>query len=229
MSRIAQCALLFHLAASGATAAEPIGILFDFGNPPENSVVDLMKSEIRNILAPAQLELTFQRLDRVQQTSKFRKIVIVRFRGECQERGDWSQLELTASPMLDYPALGKTAISNGEVLPDVQIYCNEVRAFVPPVSRLPFAELYGRALGRVVVHELYHALLSTRDHTRGGVARFSQSARDLTRSKLSLDAESIGRLKALYGPRHTALLNEKEGGPSEPPSIGQYFPSELGP
>jgi len=73
--------------------------------------------------------------------------------------------------------------------------------------------MYGRALGRVVVHELYHALLSTRVHSRTGVARFRQSGRDLTREKLALDPRAIGKLRELYGTKQ-----EKEGGSEEPPS-----------
>ena len=61
---------------------------------------------------------------------------------------------------------------------------------------------------------LYHSflLLSTRDHSRTGVARFAQSARDLTRDEVVLDALSIGRLRKLYG------VQKNEGDSGEPPS-----------
>jgi hypothetical protein len=179
-------------------AAQPssIGILFDFASQPESAVVSLMKSEIRDILAPADLSIVFQRLGDTGASQAFRKIVIVHFQGACQTQG----IQLDSPGLLTNPALGKTAVSGGRVMPDVQVYCNEVRAFVPSVSRTPFTQMYGRALGRVVAHELYHALLSTRDHARTGVARFSQSARDLTRDTLPLDAQSIALLRALYRP-----------------------------
>lgn len=174
----------------------PIGVLFDFASQPEFSVVNLMKSEIRDILAPAELPIVFQRLGDTGASQTFRKIVIVHFQGACQTQG----IRLESPDLLSFPSLGKTAVSGGRVLPDVQVYCNEIRAFVPSFSRTPFTEMYGRALGRVVVHELCHALLSTRQHARTGVARFSQSARDLTRDKLLLDARSIALLRALYLP-----------------------------
>ena len=210
MSRTVQLAFALQLAGV-CMAAEPIGILFDFANQPEPAVVDLMKSEIRAILAPAQLDLTFQRLGQSGATQAFRKIVIVRFQGSCESRLDTTGSILDA-PAIDLPALGETDVSAGHVLPFVHVYCNEVRGFVPRVSRIPYAQMYGRALGRVVAHELYHALLSTRDHTRTGVARFTQTARDLTRDKLPLDPLSIGLLRELYGPKG------KEGGSVEPPS-----------
>lgn len=206
-----QFALAFQLVGV-CLAAEPIAIVFDFKTQPEPAVVDRMKSEIREILSPADMDLSFRRLDDGFISRAYRKIVIVRFQGACQSQVDMSGIQLSEPGLLDYPALGRTAISEGHILPFVQVFCNEVRAFLPFISDRTFAQIYGRALGRVVAHELYHALLSTRDHSRTGVARFSQSARDLTRDKLPLDAHSIARLRHLYGPK------EKEGDSEEPPS-----------
>lgn len=210
MRRTVHLAFAFQLAAF-CLAAQPIGILFDFANQPEAAIVDLMKSEIREILAPAELDLTFQRTGQKGAPQPFRKIVVVRFQGACQTQLDSSSLQFDELEP-EHPTLGRTDVSGGHVLPYVQVYCNKVRDFVPRVSLTPFAQMYGRALGRVVAHELYHALLSTSNHTRTGVARFAQSARDLTRDKLALDAHSIGLLRDLYGSK------EKEGDSAESPS-----------
>lgn len=180
-------------------AAQPIAVLFDFKTPPEPAVVNVMKSEIREILEPAQLNLTLQRLGDAGPLQTFRKIVLVRFQGVCQAGWSTDQIQLSQPALLDYPALGRTEVSEGRVLPFVRIFCNEVRAFVPIVSRTPGQKLYGRALGRVVVHELYHALLATVDHAHAGIAHSVQSGRDLTREKLMLDAGSIQRLREMWG------------------------------
>jgi hypothetical protein len=198
MSRIVQFVLALPLLGV-CLSAQPIGILFDFAKQPELNIVDLMKSEIREILAPTQMELSIQRIGETGASRAFRKIVIVHFQGSCQTQSDSGGIQLNQPGVLDYPTLGKTDISGGRILPYVQVYCNEVRAFVPSVSSISFAQMYGRALGRVVVHELYHALLSTRVHSRTGVARVSQTARDLTRDGSKLDEISIGRLRELYG------------------------------
>jgi hypothetical protein len=208
MRRIVQFALVLHCAAV-YMAAQPIGILFDFGTQPEPAIVELMKSEIREILAPARLDLSFQRVGESGASQPFRKVVIVRFHGSCHSQVDAGGIQ---SAVVDYPALATTDISAGRILPYVQVYCNQIRAFLPSVSRISFARMYGRALGRVVVHELYHTLLSTSAHSRTGVARFAQSARDLTRDSLLLDTRSIGRLHDLYAGK------EKEGDSEEPPS-----------
>jgi hypothetical protein len=211
MRRAVQLAFVFQL-ASVCLTGQPVGILFDFGARPDSAVVDLMKSEIRQIMAPAQMDLAFYRIGDRAASQAFRKIVIVRFQGSCRSQLDSGGIQLNEPDVLDNPALGRTNISGGRVMPYVQVYCNEVRAFLPAVSTLPLFQLYGRALGRVVAHELCHALLSTRDHARTGVARVTQSARDLTRETLALDVGSISRLRQLYGPQ------KNEGGSEEPPS-----------
>jgi hypothetical protein len=179
-------------------AAPPIEIVFDFKTTPEPAVVNVMKSEIREILQPAELNLTFQGLGDSASIESFRKIVLVRFQGACHSGWSVTPIQLAQPALLDYPALGRTEVSEGRVMPFVHIFCNEVRAFVPSVSRTP-QKMYGRALGRVVAHELYHALLSTVEHAHGGIAGAVQSARDLTREKLSLDPVSLERLRDMWG------------------------------
>jgi len=180
-------------------AAQNIEIVFDFKTPPEPAVESIMESEIRQILEPAQLNLEFRRLAETDSLETFTKIILVRFQGTCHAGWSIDPVQLNQPGLLDLPALGRTEVSGGRVMPFVHIFCNEVRAFVPTVSRISQEQMYGRALGRVVVHELYHALLSTLEHTHGGIARSVQSARDLTRDKVALDAVSIARLREMWG------------------------------
>jgi hypothetical protein len=212
MGRTVQFALALQMAAL-CLGGQPIGILFDFATPPDPLAVEAMRSEIVDILAPAALDLRFQGINEPA-SQAFRKIVIVRFRGACQA----STNHLTFPDAVpDYPALGKTDVSGGRILPYIQVFCDEVRAFVPPaITTLPFRRVYGRALGRIVVHELYHALLNTRGHTKAGVARFAQTPRDLSRDKLPLDDASIEHLRRLYGPPELEI--KMEGNSEELPS-----------
>lgn len=196
MGRTVQFALTLHI-ASVCLAAQPIGILFDFAARPDTETLNSMQAEVRSILAPAQLDLSFQPIAD-QPSRTFRKIVIVRFRGICAGKTHRVGFELSAANLVDFPALGRTDVSDGRVLPYVQVYCDEVRDFVPFTSGVSPAKVFGRALGRVVAHELYHALLDTRDHSRTGVARFAQTPHDLTRETLLLDTRSIDRLRELY-------------------------------
>jgi hypothetical protein len=215
MSRTVQFALALQL-ASVCLAGQPIGIFFDFSARPDAETLRSMESEVRQILAPAELDLRFEGVAQPPAQS-FRKIVIVRFRGTCAGRTHRVAVQFEDANLLNFPTLGRTFLSDGRVLPYVQVYCDEVREFVPFIGRQSAARTFGRALGRVVAHELYHALLSTRDHAHAGVARFAQSPRDLTCEKLALDGQSIDRLRELYANK------QKEDDSEESSSSGEAY------
>src|SRR4051794_31621739 len=140
MRRTVQFVLALQLAGV-CFAGQPIAIMFDFSARPNTATILSMQSEIREILAPAQLDLIFQPIDQ-SQTQSFRKIVIVRFRGTCEARAQLA-LPINETMLVDFPALGRTYISGGHVLPYVQVYCDEVRDFVPLTGRQPPAKTFG--------------------------------------------------------------------------------------
>lgn len=79
--------------------------------------------------------------------------------------------------------LGQTQVVDGEVLPFSDVRCDPVRKLIgrdlaiqPSYER---EQLLGRALGRVLAHELYHILLRTTSHGTDGLARPAQTAADL--------------------------------------------------
>jgi hypothetical protein len=57
-------------------------------------------------------------------------------------------------------------------------------------------ELLGRALGRVVAHELVHILTGSHDHGREGVAQAALSGAQLITPRLSLSPSDLERLRA---------------------------------
>jgi len=46
-------------------------------------------------------------------------------------------------------------------------------------------------LGRVMVHELYHILASTQQHTRTGITKALQTPVDLIKSTVQIDRQAI--------------------------------------
>ena len=72
-------------------------------------------------------------------------------------------------------ALGWTHVSDGAILPFSEIDCDRIREFVQkellywkPAER---EEVLGRAMARVVAHELYHIFANTPHHGSDGVAK----------------------------------------------------------
>ncbi len=50
---------------------------------------------------------------------------------------------------------------------------------------------FGRALGRVVAHELYHILGKTTEHTRSGISKGAQTSFDLIRENFHFDRQAL--------------------------------------
>jgi hypothetical protein len=95
--------------------------------------------------------------------------------------------------------LASTAVSNGHVLPFISVDCNKLtNLLAPSLASEPAARgdyLYGRALARVVAHELYHALLDTPCHSRNGIAKAAFTARDLLSVGFAFEEDSLVRLE----------------------------------
>jgi hypothetical protein len=103
--------------------------------------------------------------------------------------------------------LGITHIVEGAVIPFAEIECDAVRKTlgVSKSATTALAEpVFGRALGRIVAHELYHILLKDVRHTRG-LAAASFSRADLVASRRTFDAADLNRIAASLREGDSAL------------------------
>jgi hypothetical protein len=117
-------------------------------------------------------------------------LVVVKLTGAC---------DMDGAPVSRQPGpLGWSHEANGVVLPFSDLACDNIRAtlqsIVPEGNQIRGNYLLGRAMGRVLAHELYHIVANTATHGADGVARSALSARDLTSGWLELrppDVEAI--------------------------------------
>ena len=138
-------------------------------------------------------------------------LVVVKFRGNCVSTivEDALPRERVGS------SLATTAVSNGQVLPFVEVDCDRTRRLIAPgLAHLPSgarATLFGRALGPVLAHELYHVLARTRDHQFHGVSKPCFSSADLVGSRFRFDPVSLALMRpALQLAQGTPLPVETE-------------------
>jgi hypothetical protein len=117
-------------------------------------------------------------------------LVVVRLRGRCDMDGSLSASKATV--------LGWSDEVDGRILPFSDLACDSIREFIQSARPLqyyvPANALLGRAMGRVLAHELYHIVADTASHGKDGVARPALSARELTTGQLNLrppDVEAI--------------------------------------
>ena len=85
---------------------------------------------------------------------------------------DWKCSRILFQAVRD---LASTHVSDGAILPYVDVYCSRVARMLPiETERHAFfarLEALGRALGRVIAHELYHIFGQTQKHGRWGLAQ----------------------------------------------------------
>lgn len=174
-----------------------VTVVLDFRGPSSVATTKEMQREAAQILGASGVHLSFT--SREQASAKdFSDLVVMTFRGNCKAE----------PPMPRYDESGPYAVTwttDGRVLPFGEVDCAKVIHSVRSAmwgGDLARSEMfYGRALGRVVAHELVHMLTRSGDHARNGVQRESLSARDLTGASLTLSKEDLNRLKAFYQPR----------------------------
>jgi hypothetical protein len=118
-------------------------------------------------------------------------LVVVRFKGKCV---------LDPVPYL-YDERGPMAFTystDGVVQPFSEVACDKVTTAVRSAmfgGDYARADLFlGRALGRVLAHEVVHMLSGSAEHGHAGVARKSLSGSQLIAPELRLAAEDIERL-----------------------------------
>jgi hypothetical protein len=95
--------------------------------------------------------------------------------------------------------LGWTDAVDGALLPFSELACDRIRSAVDSVmyldDRIRGNELLGRAMGRVLAHELFHIVAATRHHTESGVSQAAFTPADLISDRLELDTEGVELLQ----------------------------------
>jgi hypothetical protein len=157
-----------------------VAVYTDFEHPPNAAVVDSLRAEVDSIILPLGLGLEWRSLDG-QGDRVSGELAVVSFKGTCDSGG-------IPPHAGDSRGLGWTHITDGQILPFTDVDCDQIRAFVRtrmnttnPAER---DRLLGRAVGRVVAHELYHIFARRAHHGAGSVDRPEYTAGELLSDRL---------------------------------------------
>jgi hypothetical protein len=176
-----------------------LSVVLDFAGPFSNQTVIEMKQETNEILRETGLHLEWVPLGEAVEKSH-PDLVLVRFRGACMLDPAGLKGESTdpSGP------LAFTYSTDGVVQPFGDVACDRVAATVRSVlcgsdfSRADF--LLGRALGRVLAHELVHMLTGSVAHARDGVTKAALSGKDLIANSLLLSPVDVKTLRRIFSP-----------------------------
>jgi hypothetical protein len=100
----------------------------------------------------------------------------------------------------DVDRLAFTVVDHGKILPFITVDCAALqKTLASDLGREPRARrdvLYGRAMGRLVAHEMYHIESQNRGHSRDGVAEASVSSRELVAERFDFAPDAVAKLQA---------------------------------
>ena len=204
--------LLLARCASGQSAAGkvvPVTLYTDFQQAIPQPVVEALRGEVDALMSPMGLRFDWRPLADFRPGAVSAAVAVAHFEGRCEVSGLAMRGNQPGS-------LGWTEISDGTILPFTHVDCERVRTFLQtkllgyrPEDR---ERAFGRALGRVLAHELYHALGDTPKHGAGGVAKENYTVADLLGADFQFQERQT---RALRGSRTLAAL-KAAGTPLEP-------------
>jgi hypothetical protein len=179
------------VATNRAPSKSDVTVMVDFKGEFSPITLQAMEREASYIIGAAGIRLGWTNPhDAVNST--FNELVVMRFNGSCK----YASEPRTASLPGPYAS---TMTTNGEVQPFGDVDCNRVVSSVQSVlCEVDYANaaiLLGRALGRVVAHELVHMLTKSGQHAAEGIQKAALSGQELIGASLPLSVADLDRLR----------------------------------
>jgi hypothetical protein len=186
--------------ASGASvaphtiAASPaaLTVVFQFDGPHSEKSFQEMKQELGAILKNSGIQIDWRERNQVSSAESFANLVVVKFRGACK-------IDLAAVRDAETGPLAFTHTSDGAILPFSEVECDRVRSTLlralPAQNRDHSEIVYGRAMARVLAHELYHVLAGTESHSRQGLTQRALSGAELASDQLELEPDQLNLMR----------------------------------
>jgi hypothetical protein len=183
------------LAAVPPAFGEGITIVLDFQGPRSEPSVVEMKREFAGIMKDTALRFDFR--SRSQASKEvLSDLLVVRFTGKCR----LEPVGYLVGYLYDERGpMAFTYSTDGIVQPFSEVACDKVTSAIrSAMAGGDFAHadvLLGRALGRVLAHEVVHMLSKSGAHGRTGVARMALSGSQLIAPELRLGPEDLERIR----------------------------------
>jgi hypothetical protein len=172
------------ITSPAVASAARVGVYMAFGaRSPSSLVLDEMKKEASAILLPLGVNFDWRLASENQGKELFSRVVFVKFEGHCSPESN------AGGVVGDEFPLAATKVTEVGVIPYSTVDCHAVRTLLFSGGDIPIRREHfmGRALGRVLAHELLHVLLRATGHTRHGPGRESLSSHDLKGSGEDFD------------------------------------------
>lgn len=192
-AKLVACTMLC-LALCGNAHAQSLTVYSRTADSLDSRTQYSLNQELTRLLSPAGIHLDWK--SETQDTREEEgRLIVGSFNGSCSSESLPAYSDSTESA-----TLAQTSISDGRILPYFSVDCPRVIRTLAPTLRhlsVPFRDaLLGRALARVIAHEIYHILAQTPDHEESGLSKAQLSFADLTVDRFELSPDSLRRIRA---------------------------------
>ena len=185
---LATFALVIGTVSAGSTDTDLVVYLKTAANQPA-APLNHMKRELATLMKTAGYRVQWgdESADSV--------LAVVELNGTCTMPAGFD----AASGSDTGASLATTNVTDGQVLPFSAVNCAALtRSLAPALLKDAGTQrdfLYGRALARVVAHELYHILMRTTEHARSGIARSCFSTEDLLTERFDFEGAVLAQMR----------------------------------
>ncbi|MDX2269048.1 MAG: hypothetical protein NW208_13145 [Bryobacter sp.] len=168
-------------------------VLVSVDGHADHAALREMKQELSSIMQEAGRKVEVRLRTEAARDETFDDVVLVKLKGNCK-------VDRLIPYMDERGPLAFTHVTDGVILPFAQVECDRLSRSIGQAlygeERKQPGKYLGRAIGRVVAHELYHILGKTHEHNHdGSLAKEAISAKRLIADKrLSFDVQDMSRM-----------------------------------
>ena len=190
--------LSFALLTGTAFAAEgvpvvsaPLTLIVESDKPLAPQAMAEMRRELDQIVSGSNLRIDWRLREDLKAGESVSDLILLKFHGAC--RMQWE-----SAPGDGRGPLAFTHSSDGEILPFSEVSCDRVRGLAR--SAMSIADLargdllMGRALARVVAHEVYHILSREEKHSSAGLFKKCLTGAQLITEEYRFSEKDLRRL-----------------------------------
>ena len=184
-----------------------VAVYFRGHHADSDLALDSLKTELTSLLNGASYKIQWG--DSQKPMVNGGTLVVVELRGACLPPSTGAN----SFEILSGSRLASSQMVNEQILPFISLDCRALNDLLGvPIAQLPSGQrdlAYGRAMARLLAHELYHFLTQTTHHTKSGIAKATVSATELLSDHFDFDGEAFAKLHASLLParQHTAAMD----------------------
>jgi len=174
-----------------ANAAPAVTLVLQFDEAYSARSLAAMKREVASIVRESGMKVDWRLLSDIHPADSFEGLVVVHFRGACVVQRPAAMLDERGYYAFTY-------VTDGDVQPFSEVECDKIASSISPeMSPAQWKDretVLGRALGRVLAHELFHMLAKSQHHGVDGITRFALSPAQLVADRLHMTRADLKTL-----------------------------------